>query len=46
MKKTLLTVAFALTMGLSSFAQGYYTQYYADKALVAKHRMGEEWRMA
>ena len=40
MKKTLLTVAFALTMGLSSFAQGYYTQYYADKALVAK---ATEW---
>lgn len=40
MKKTLLTVAFALTMGLSTFAQGYYTQYYADKALVAK---ATEW---
>lgn len=40
MKKKLFTLACSLFLAFSATAQGYYTQYYADKALIAK---AESW---
>ena len=47
MRKLFITLGCALLTSLSSVAQGYYTQYYADKELRSKAeawvRSGE-WR--
>lgn len=47
MKKTLLTIGCALLTGMTTLAQGYYTQYYGDKELKAKAEAwvkSGEWR--
>lgn len=47
MKKSILTLGLALLMSIPAFSNGYYTQYYADKALIEKAKAwveSGEWR--